>query len=61
MLTANALESLPADYQQVLVLRYLDKLPHKEVGRRMGRSEEASRMLLMRAAQALELKLREQA
>jgi RNA polymerase sigma-70 factor, ECF subfamily len=61
VLTANALESLPADYQQVLVLCYLDKVSHKEVGRRLGCSEGASRMLLMRAAQALEHKLRERA
>jgi RNA polymerase sigma-70 factor, ECF subfamily len=61
VLTANALESLPTEYQQVLVLCYLEKVPHKEVGRRMGCSEGASRMLLMRASKALEQKLREQA
>jgi RNA polymerase sigma-70 factor, ECF subfamily len=59
VLTANALESLPPDYQQVLVLRYLEKVPHAEIGRQMGRSEQASRMLLMRAAEALEQRLRE--
>jgi RNA polymerase sigma-70 factor, ECF subfamily len=59
VLTSNALESLPPDYQQVLVLRYLEKLPHAKIGRQMGRSEQASRMLLMRAAEALEQKLRE--
>jgi RNA polymerase sigma-70 factor (ECF subfamily) len=60
VLTANALESLPADYQQVLVMHYLEKVPHKEIGQRMGRSESASRMLLMRAARELEKQLREQ-
>ena len=59
VVTANALDSLPPDYKQVLVLCYLEKLPHQEVGRMMGRSERASRMLLMRAARALEEKLRE--
>jgi RNA polymerase sigma-70 factor, ECF subfamily len=59
VLTANALESLPADYRKVLILCYLEKVPHKEVCRQMGRSEKASRMLLMRAAKALEDKLRE--
>jgi RNA polymerase sigma-70 factor (ECF subfamily) len=59
VLVANALESLPPDYKQVLVLCYLDKVPHEEVGRLMGRSEKASRMLLMRAARALEDRLGE--
>ena len=60
VLTANALESLPPDYQQVLVLHYLEKVPHKEIGQRLGRSEQASRMLLMRAAEALQKRLRDQ-
>ncbi len=59
VLVANALESLPPDYKQVLVLRYLDNVPHEEIGRLMSRSEQASRMLLMRAARALEERLRE--
>jgi RNA polymerase sigma factor (sigma-70 family) len=59
VVTANALDSLPPDYKQVLVLCYLEKLPHEVVGRMMGRSEKASRMLLMRAARALEVRLRE--
>jgi RNA polymerase sigma-70 factor (ECF subfamily) len=61
VLTAKALEALPLDYQQVLMLRYVEKVSHSEVGRQMGRSERASRMLLMRAAKALEQKLREPA
>jgi len=60
VLTANALESLPPDYQQILMMHYLEKVPHKEIGELMGRSEKASRMLLMRAAKALEKRLREQ-
>jgi RNA polymerase sigma-70 factor, ECF subfamily len=59
VLTANALESLPPDYQQILVLHYLEKVPHKEIGHRMGRGEQASRMLLVRAAKALQERLRE--
>ena len=59
VLTASALESLQPDYQQVLILCYIEKVSHKEVGRQMGCSEGASRMLLMRAAKALEQKLRE--
>jgi RNA polymerase sigma-70 factor, ECF subfamily len=60
VLVANALESLPPDYKQVLVLCYVEKVSHEEAGRPMGRSETASRMLLMRAARALEKRLREQ-
>jgi RNA polymerase sigma-70 factor, ECF subfamily len=60
VLTANALESLPQEYKQVLVLCYLERIPHKEVGRQLGCSEGASRMLLMRASKALEQRLREQ-
>ncbi|MFI5458676.1 MAG: sigma-70 family RNA polymerase sigma factor [Isosphaerales bacterium] len=60
VLTANALDSLKPEYKQVLILCYLEKAPHEEVGGLMGRSEKASRMLLMRAAKALEQRLREQ-
>jgi RNA polymerase sigma-70 factor, ECF subfamily len=59
VLTANALESLPDHYRQVLIMHYLEKVPHREIGRRLGRSEQASRMLLMRAAEALQERLRE--
>ncbi|MFO0959714.1 MAG: sigma-70 family RNA polymerase sigma factor [Isosphaeraceae bacterium] len=55
---ADALDCLEPDHREVLVLHYLDDLPHAEIGRRMNRSEGASRMLLMRAAMAFERKLR---
>lgn len=57
--TAEALKSLPPEYQQVLILRHLERLEHKEVGLRMGCTEGASRMLLSRASKALKEKLRE--
>jgi len=60
VLTANALESLPSDYRQVLVWRCLENVPHKEIGSRMGRTEGASRELLARAAKALKKKLQEE-
>jgi RNA polymerase sigma-70 factor (ECF subfamily) len=50
---AEALESLPADYRQVIVLRNLEDLPHDEVARRMNRTEGAVRMLWVRALAAL--------
>lgn len=46
---AEALDRLPADYRQVIVLRNLQDLPHEEVARRMGRTPGAVRMLWMRA------------
>jgi RNA polymerase sigma-70 factor (ECF subfamily) len=46
---AAALERLPADYREVIVLRHLQDLPHEEIARRMGRSPGAVRMLWARA------------
>ena len=56
-----ALEALDANHREVIVLRKLEELSFKEIGARMGRTEDASRMLLARAMVALTLKLREQA
>lgn len=50
---AAALEKLPDDYRQVIVLRNLEDLPHEEVARRMNRTPGAVRMLWMRALAAL--------
>lgn len=46
---AGALERLPEDYRQVLVLRHLEGFSHEEVARRMGRNPGAVRMLWVRA------------
>lgn len=53
LLLARALEQLPADYRQVILLRNLDDLPHEQVAQRMNRSEGAVRMLWVRALAAL--------
>ena len=53
-----ALESLDADHREVIVLRKLEELSFKEVALRMGRTEDACRMLLARAMVALTLQLR---
>ena len=45
---AEALEQLPADYREVIVLRHLEGLSHEEVAQRMGRTPGAIRMLWMR-------------
>lgn len=46
---ASALERLPEHYRNAVVWAYVDGLPHAEIGRRLGKSEDASKMLLMRA------------
>jgi RNA polymerase sigma-70 factor (ECF subfamily) len=53
-----ALERLDPDYRDVIVLRKLEERSFKDVAMRMGRSEDACRMLLARAMVALTLALR---
>ncbi len=43
VLLANALEGLPADYREVVILRNLEGLKFGEVATRMGRSSGAIR------------------
>jgi RNA polymerase sigma-70 factor (ECF subfamily) len=54
----RALEGLDPDHREVIVLRKLEELSFKEVGARLGRSEDACRMLLARAMVALTVKLK---
>jgi RNA polymerase sigma-70 factor, ECF subfamily len=54
----RALERLDADHRDVIVLRKLEELSFREIGARMGRSEDACRMLLARALTALTLAMR---
>lgn len=53
----EAIESLPPEQREVIVLRKFEELPFAEIGRRMGRSDDACRMLLARAMTALTLRL----
>jgi len=53
----RALESLAADHRDVIVLRKFEELPFAEIARRLGRSEDACRMLLARAMTVLTLAL----
>ena len=46
---ADALDRLPDDYREVLLLRHLEELTFPEVARRMGRSVEAVKKLWARA------------
>jgi RNA polymerase sigma-70 factor, ECF subfamily len=53
VLLANAIEGLPADYREVVILRNLEGLKFGEVATRMGRSSGAIRMLWARAIERL--------
>ena len=53
VLLADALESLSADYREVVILRNLEGLKFNEVAARMGRSSGAVRMLWARAIERL--------
>ena len=53
-LVANALSQLSEDYQEVIVLRNLQRLPFNDVAERMGRSRPAVQMLWMRAMKCLQ-------
>lgn len=53
----EALESLAPEHREVIVLRKFEELSFKEIGHRMGRSEDACRMLLARAMTALTLRM----
>ncbi len=58
-LLGEAMERLSEDYREVVLLTKIEGLPAKEVGHRMGRSENAVNLLLSRALKKLaqELKL----
>ena len=49
----DALEKLPPDYQEVILLRNLQRLPFSEVAEQMGRSRPAVQMLWKRAIDKL--------
>lgn len=55
----RALESLPEAQREAIVLRKLEELSFREIGERLGRSEDAGRMLFGRAMAALTLALSE--
>jgi RNA polymerase sigma-70 factor (ECF subfamily) len=52
-LLAEALERLPEDYREVLILRHLEEQTFPDVARRMGRSVEAVKKLWARAVPRL--------
>jgi len=54
---AAAFAQLSAEHQQVFFLARVLELPHAEIARQMGRSEEACRNLLVRAVSRLGVQL----
>lgn len=53
VLLADALDKLPADYREVIILRHLESLAFAEVATRMGRSEDSVQKLWVRALASL--------
>jgi RNA polymerase sigma-70 factor (ECF subfamily) len=53
VLLAEALDKLPKDYREVIILRHLEDLPLVETARRMGRSEDSVQKLWVRALVSL--------
>lgn len=52
-LLLTAIRNLPEDRQQLLILKYVDRLSNREIGRIMGRSEGAVKSLYHRTLIAL--------
>lgn len=52
-----AIDALSDAHRQIILLRKFEDLSFKEIGQRLGKSEDACRMLLARAMTALTLKL----
>src|SRR5262245_5131588 len=59
VLLAQALERLPKDYREVLILRHLQECGFAEVARRMGRTVESVKKLWARALPRLREQLQE--
>ncbi|MFQ5720478.1 MAG: RNA polymerase sigma factor [Acidobacteriota bacterium] len=51
----RALETLDAGHREVILLRKFEELGFREIGKRMGKTEDASRMQFARAMAALTL------
>jgi RNA polymerase sigma-70 factor (ECF subfamily) len=57
LLLSQALERLPADYREVIILRHLETLPFAQTAARMGRSEDSVQKLWVRALARLRKEL----
>ncbi|MBI2841219.1 MAG: sigma-70 family RNA polymerase sigma factor [Acidobacteria bacterium] len=56
----HALEELPVHHREIIVLRKLEERTFPEIGSRLGKSEDACRMLFARAMAALTLRLKDE-
>ncbi len=54
----QALESLPENYREVILLRRLEELNYAEIAERLQKSPDAARMLFARAMAALTVEMR---
>ena len=52
-----ALQRLEPQHAQIIELAVFEEIPHREIAQRLGRSEGACRMLLLRARAALAIEL----
>jgi RNA polymerase sigma-70 factor (ECF subfamily) len=55
----KAISQLNEDYQNAIIWYYIDDLPIEEVANLLGRTEEATRVLISRALNALREKIKE--
>jgi RNA polymerase sigma factor (sigma-70 family) len=55
----KAMSYLNDDYQNVLIWRYLDSMEVLEIAKLLGRSEEATRVVISRALKQLREKMEE--
>lgn len=56
-IVGQALDALSDDHREVLLMKFSEKLNHREIAEVLDRSEEATRILLWRARAALALEL----
>jgi RNA polymerase sigma-70 factor (ECF subfamily) len=59
VMLANALEKLPEDYREVIILRHIEGISFPEVARRMGRTEDSAKTVWLRALARLRRTLEE--
>jgi RNA polymerase sigma-70 factor (ECF subfamily) len=55
----KAISELNEDYQNAIIWYYIDDLPIQEIANLLGRTEEATRVLISRALTALRKKIKE--
>ena len=55
----RAIARLPEEYREIVLLRHYEERSYRDIGKRMGRSPDACRMLMARAMTALTLQMRE--